>query len=95
MYFNVNEGYYGECEPPVGYIKIGCKLNPERIGMMDCKCCGGKMVKAKYLHFEELEGYLEEEYTFRHIEDYGEWLKSLNENDLVLTLFKRQEYRVE
>ena len=60
--------------------------------MMDCKCCGGKMVKAKYLHSEELEGYLEEEYTFRHIEDYGEWLKSLNENDLVLTLFKRQEY---
>ena len=59
---------------------------------MNCNCCGGKMVKGKYLHYEELEGYLVRKYTRDHIENYRDWLMSLEENDLVVTSFKRQGY---
>ncbi|MEN8906065.1 MAG: hypothetical protein ABF289_08935 [Clostridiales bacterium] len=59
---------------------------------MDCNNCGGKMVKLKYLKHSDLKNYLIHEYKPSLIENYNEWLKSLNENDLVVTLFKREQY---
>jgi hypothetical protein len=60
---------------------------------MDCSSCGGKLVKAKYLNYEELQGYLSMEYIASDIENYKDWLMSLEENDLVLTCFKRKDYK--
>ena len=63
--------------------------------MMECNCCGGKMVKAKYLHLDELEDFLKVEYTPPRTQNYAEWLKTLNENDLVITrLFQRNYCKV-
>ena len=59
---------------------------------MDCNNCGGKMVKAKYMDFEELSVCLKKEFKKNEFEDYSEWLKTLNENDLVLTEFVRDEF---
>lgn len=59
---------------------------------MYCKHCGEKMVKLKYLYYEELETYLSSEYKPNLIENYEEWLRSLKAGDLVLTSFKREEY---
>ncbi len=59
---------------------------------MECNCCGRKMVKAKYLHLDELEDFLKVEYTLPRIQNYAEWLNTLNENDLVITLFQRKSF---
>lgn len=59
---------------------------------MECRKCGGKMTKLKYLLYEELESYLLSEYKPGNIEQYDAWLRSLNENDVVLTLFLREDY---
>lgn len=59
---------------------------------MDCSCCGGKLTKLKYLHYDELEAYLMREYVPGDIEKYEDWLMALNENDLILTLFRREDY---
>lgn len=60
---------------------------------MKCSDCGGKMVKWKYLQYEELETYLLSELKRSgNIGNYEEWLRALNENDLVLTSFKRKDY---
>ena len=60
---------------------------------MDCNCCGGKMVKLKYLKLDELSDYLVKPFVENTIEDYSEWLRSLDENDVVLTLFERIEFQ--
>lgn len=62
---------------------------------MDCNCCGGKMVKLKYLKLDELSDYLVKPFVENTIEDYSEWLRSLDENDVVLTLFERIEFQKE
>jgi hypothetical protein len=60
---------------------------------MDCSRCGGKMVKLKYMHLEELSDYLKNEFilNLNKPDNYNEWLKTLNENDLVLTSFIRKD----
>ncbi|MDD3138330.1 MAG: hypothetical protein PHX08_05075 [Lachnospiraceae bacterium] len=60
---------------------------------MNCSCCGGKMTKLKYLHYEEIETYLMSEYVQGDIENYKDWLMSLHENDLILTRFRKEEDR--
>lgn len=60
---------------------------------MDCKCCGGKMTKLKYLHYEDLETYLMSDYVPGNIEVYREWLMSLHESDLILTRFQIEDDR--
>ena len=60
---------------------------------MKCSNCGGKMVKWKYLHYEELEAYLLSELKWSgNIVNYEEWLRALKQNDLVLTLFRRENF---
>ena len=60
---------------------------------MKCSNCGGKMVKWKYLHYEELEAYLLSELKWSgNIGNYEEWLRALKQNDLVLTLFRRENF---
>jgi len=59
---------------------------------VDCDYCGGKMIKLKYLQYNELEAYLMSEYMPSDIENYKAWLMSLNENDLILTSFRREDY---
>lgn len=63
------------------------------VEQMDCDYCGGKMVKFKYLQHNELEAYLTSEYMPTDIESYKEWIMSLNENDLLLTSFRREDDR--
>lgn len=60
---------------------------------MKCGKCGGKMVKWKYMNYNELEVYLLSEGKRSYsMGTYEEWLKLLHENDLVLTLLKREDY---
>lgn len=60
---------------------------------LKCSNCGGKMVKWKYLHYEELEAYLLSELKWSgNIVNYEEWLRALKQNDLVLTLFRRENF---
>ncbi len=73
------------------YYKATYVVN-EEVEKMDCNYCGGKMTKLKYLHYEELEGYLMNEYVPSVERDYKEWLMLLNENDLILTCFRREDY---
>lgn len=56
-----------------------------------CIKCGGKMVKMKYLFFDEIAPYLLNENMPGAIGKYEEWLRDLKENDLVLTLFRRED----
>jgi hypothetical protein len=58
---------------------------------MNCDYYGGKMSKLKYLHYDELEAYSMSEYVPCDIQNYKTWLLSLNENDLVLTHFRRED----
>ena len=59
---------------------------------MECNCCGEKMEKLKYLKLDELSDYLVKPFVENTIGDYSEWLRSLNENDVVLTLFDRIQF---
>ena len=60
---------------------------------MKCSNCGGKMVKFKYLQYEELESYLSNENRqLDDIEDYFDWLKMLKPGEFVLTLLRRESY---
>lgn len=64
-----------------------------RENSLECSNCDGKMVKWKYLHYEELENYLlNENKMSADMRPYEEWLRTLQENDVVLTLFKREDY---
>ncbi|MDF2989065.1 MAG: hypothetical protein K0R50_4575 [Eubacterium sp.] len=58
---------------------------------MNCEDCGGKMSKLKYLHFDELVAYSISEYVPCDIHNYKTWLLSLNEKDLILTYFRRED----
>lgn len=60
---------------------------------MRCVCCGSKMEKFKYLHYEELEDYLLREFQERDSQQYEDWLRSLDKDDVVLTLFQREDGR--
>lgn len=58
--------------------------------MLKCNNCGGKMVKWKYLDYEEMETYLlSEEKQSASAGTYEEWLRSLHADKLVLTSLKR------
>lgn len=59
---------------------------------MDCTHCGGKMTKFKYLKFEEIEAYISSEYKSAAPQQYEEWLMSLNENDVVLTILRTERF---
>ena len=51
------------------------------------------MEKLKYLKLDELSDYLIKPFVENTIGDYSEWLRSLNENDIVLTLFDRIQFK--
>ena len=60
---------------------------------MKCNNCGGKMVKWKYLDYEEMETYLlSEEKQSASAGTYEEWLRSLHADELVLTSLKRIDF---
>lgn len=51
------------------------------------------MVKWKYLHYEELAACLLSKLELSdNIGNYEEWLRELKQNDLVLTLFRREDF---
>lgn len=61
---------------------------------MKCSKCGGEMVKWKYMEYEELEAYLlGERRALNDGQTYEEWLRTLRENDIVLTLLRREDYK--
>lgn len=60
---------------------------------MKCGNCSGKMVKFKYLKYEEMQFYLSNESRQPDdIGDYFDWLKTLKPGEFVLTLLRRENY---
>ncbi|MGL5435677.1 MAG: hypothetical protein ACRDBO_09820 [Lachnospiraceae bacterium] len=61
--------------------------------IMECSCCGGKMVKWKYFQYEELQAFLlSKNRQSVNIGNYSEWLRTLKADELVLTSFRREDY---
>lgn len=60
---------------------------------MKCGSCGGKMVKWKYLQYEELQSCLFSKNRLSdNIGKYSEWLRTLKADELVMVSFKREDY---
>ena len=59
---------------------------------MECKKCGGKFEKVKYLKHADFKSFLESDFVPPFKRGYKRWLQKLDVQDLVKTEFVRKDY---